>query len=93
MSDPRWSKARKLALEVFWLNDGQARRSNVTALDAGVVYWQSVAWLEEQGFIRYRSGRTFERYELTEAGWEAGARLWMVPTATVAAMRARAAGA
>lgn len=89
----RWSKARRLALEAFFINAGVARRSNHTnaGTKPALAYWQSVDWLVDESLARPVG--IDGTHELTEEGWAAGAHLWNVPPATVARMRARAATA
>lgn len=74
--DRRWTKARRLGLEVFFSHHGRARRSNTTNLGTRLVYWQTIAWLEQEGLIEVAAP---DWYRLTVDGWEAGRRLWNVP--------------
>lgn len=83
----RWTKARRLALEVFFSHNGRARRSNTTDLGKRLVYWQSIAWLEAEGLIEIAAP---DWYRLTANGWQAGAILWNVPADSLRRMKARA---
>ena len=46
------------------------RRSNDTSLGVGYVYWQTVDWLQEQGYVTVGNGTTFAETRLTETGVE-----------------------
>lgn len=97
--DRQWTKARKLALEALFINDGKARRSNSTnarvvkltetSTTTPLVYWQSADWLLNQGLVEPVSGH-FDMLQLTVAGWEEGRRLWNVPQRTLDRMMRKA---
>lgn len=90
-----WTKARREALEAFFINHGRARRSNTTksmTVAAGhnaMAYWQCVDWFVERNLVEHVPGE-FDVYRLTSLGWEAGGRLWNVPPATLTRMRKKA---
>lgn len=85
MTDRRWSKARRLALEAFFLNAGRARRSNSTNTSSAHAYWQSVDWLVDESLARAIG--IDGTHELTGEGWTAAAQLWHVPAATLRRMK------
>ena len=84
-----WSEPKRRALEVFFLNQGRAYRSNSCDVERALAYWSAVDWLAEHDLIKSADGRGRVSYEwqLTERGWSQAARLWNVPAATVAKMK------
>jgi len=49
---PALTAARRRGLLAFGTS-GMARESNVTDVDHGLVYWQTRAWLEREGYIEW----------------------------------------
>lgn len=87
---PDWTTPKKRALEVFFLNEGKAFRSNGTDVERRLVYWQSVDWLAAERLVEGADGRGGLSYEwkLTADGFDECGRLWNVPVATIAKMKA-----
>lgn len=90
MPDRTWSTPKKCALEVFFLNEGKAYRSNATDVERRLVYWQSVDRLAAERLIEGVSpGGSFHyEWKLTADGFDECGRLWNVPVATIAKMKA-----
>lgn len=65
------SPGRRRGLEVLArVHPNPCRRSNDTSLAVGYVYWQTVDWLEERGFVTVVAPTTFAETRLTDAGLE-----------------------
>lgn len=62
---------RRRAVEVLAARHPEpCRRSNDTSLGVGYVYWQSVDWLEERGYVTVDRSTSYAATRLTEAGVE-----------------------